>query len=112
MLEALDAANIPSSVQFKCEICSFQAKTEKTLSKHMKSKHPGKSQVSNNTTSTIDESEDTLEGDDLEQWFQTEVIDSDTVNVCNLCDEGFYSSDDIQKHMNDIHKDEIRSLLT
>ena len=40
------------------------------------------------------------------------MIDSDTVYVGNLFDEGFDSSDYIQKNMNDIHTDEIMSLVT
>ena len=83
----------------------------------MKSMHPVEILISNKIKSTIDDcedetaSKDTLEEDELEQWFQTEVIDNDTVYVCNLCDEGFDSSDITQKHMNDIHQDEIRSIL-
>ena len=40
------------------------------------------------------------------------MIDNATVNVCNLCGEGFDSSGIIQKHINDIHQDQIRSILT
>ena len=42
-------------------------------------------------------------------WFQIEVIDGESVYVCNLCNEGFDGIDSMKKHLSIVHKEEIES---
>ena len=101
MLENMESAISTSSVEFECEMCNSICKKENTLIKHMNTKHSVKSKIPVN----IDESEEHIESNDnfreeeLENWFQTEIIDNEVVYICNLCDEGFGNHDTVKKHM-------------
>ena len=51
-----------------------------------------------------------LEDEDLNEWFQTEIVEGETLFVCNLCDHGFEEIDKLKKHMICRHKESIVTL--
>ena len=47
--------------------------------------------------------------EELDDWFQMEVLDNEIVYVCNLCDEVFTEIDVLKKHLIQIHTQELNS---
>ena len=60
-----------------------------------------------NTKIKLDFIECGLDEEDLDEWFQTEVVQGETVYVCNLCDKGFEDINKLKKHLICKHKDAI-----
>ena len=92
-----------------------------TLLKYINTKHPVNINATKRNTSTKahesackEESEIvlSLEDDELENWFQIEIIDNEDVHVCNLCDVRFDYDNKVKEHMKSVYKEDIESMLT
>ena len=44
--------------------------------------------------------------------FKSEIVKGETVFSCNICDEGFYFIDELNKHIVDTHDDIMNHILT
>ena len=44
--------------------------------------------------------------------FQIEIVENETVYACNICDQGFEGSDEVKKHITEVHHDIINHILT
>ena len=53
-----------------------------------------------------------MKDDDLDNWFQVEIIDYEVVYACNICNEGFNNNNNVTEHKRNVHKEEIESMLT
>ena len=72
-------------------LCEYSCDSKITLKKHINKKH----QITN-------EAESESEGEyDL---FQLEIVSDEEVYVCNLCDEGLNSENEVKKHLKEAHK--------
>ena len=43
--------------------------------------------------------------------FQIELVEDETVYVCNTCDQGFEISEEVKKHIQEVHQDIINHIL-
>ena len=119
MLEALEASISVPNTELKCDVCEYKCKKENTLVKHMNSKYPiitnvtSNKSLKGNDSDCIKETQGlcSVKDDELENWFQAEIIDNEVVYVCNICDEGFDDADKVKEHMSNDHNEEILSAL-
>ena len=86
--------------QIECNICNFKCERETTLRKHINTKH---CKEDSKTYDHITEEND---------MFQIEIVDNETVYACNICDQGFEESDEVKKHITQVHQDIINHILT
>ena len=86
--------------QMECNFCDFNCERENTLRKNINTKH------SNENSKTHDHMTD--END----MFQIEIVENETVYACNICDQGFEGSDEVKKHITEVHHDIINHIFT
>ena len=115
--------------QYNCNTCDFKCKKKITLQKHINTKHTAMVKVDKQDVdfmkenlAEIDVRETTeivsieevkhnheFSNEELDDWFQMEVLDNEIVYVCNLCDEVFTEIDVLKKHLIQIHTQELNS---
>ena len=86
--------------QIECTFCDFNCERENTLRKHIKTKHcKEKSEAFDQIT-------------DENDMFQIVIVENETVYACNICDQGFEGSDEVKKHITEVHHDIINHIFT
>ena len=88
--------------EFKSDKCDFVGKTELFIKQHKNTKHPLKNIEEKGSSIKVDCNLEVIE--DIEDLFQLEVLDSEQVYVCNVCNHGFDMEDKIKKHIIEDHK--------
>ena len=49
---------------------------------------------------------------DENDMFQMEIVENETVYACNICDQGFETSEEVKKHIKETHQDIVNYILT
>ena len=98
---------ITSNMGFKCKDCDYICENELTMKKHMNTRHPVNPEGSENIP-TKSGSDQELES--LDDMFQIEIVEGETIYACNICDEGLDSDDEVRKHIIANHR-EVISLI-
>ena len=83
---------------YNCGEYDFKGKTNVSLHKHTNTKHGGFNEKTKN------QERDPI-SDAIGDLFQIEILDSQQVYACNVCDEGFDREDEVKKHIEINHKD-------
>ena len=96
-----------------CLECNYSCKRRNTFQKHMNMKHPKKPKSSSKLNEdesgtgmavhSDNESKTETVSEEEELVYQVEIVDGKPVFTCNLCDEGFYDLEIIEKHIEDDH---------
>ena len=88
----------------KCEKCNFKCVGAVTMKKHMNTKHGSLHKDNDEHEYKEKRKEESLDAD-LEDFFQIEVVDGETLYVCNICNEGVDNENMIKRHMHENHED-------
>ena len=82
----------------KCSECGFVGNTQVSLKKHVNTKHA----PLNKETRNIEEN---TMLQDIDDNYQVEILHSEQVYACNICDEGCDTEDEVKKQISVNHKD-------
>ena len=108
-----------SNVGFKCSNCDFVCSKENTLQKHMNTRHQvltDRSEAENSTTynsengTKVIKSKDEDDVQDVEDLFQMEMFNGETIYACNICDEGLYKVEEVRLHIIDNHRKVVKHI--
>ena len=87
----------------KCSHCEFCCDKEITMRKHNNTKH------SNEETNTESTRCDFMV--DQNDMFQIEIVEGEMLYACNICDEGYDSIEEVNRHIKHAHEDLLGHIL-
>ena len=90
--------------EHKCEKCNFMCVGDVTMKKHLNTKHGSLQKDNAEHDSKEEVNKESLDAD-LEDFFQIEVVDGETLYVCNICNEGVDNENMIKIHMHENHEE-------
>ena len=90
-------------MQIKCSHCEFCYDKELTMRKHINTKH------ANEETNTESTRCDFMV--DQNDMFQIEIVEGEMLYACNICDEGYDSIEEVNRHIKHAHEDLLGRIL-
>ena len=90
-------------MEIKCSHCEFWCDKEITMRKHINTKHSN--EESNNEGTRCDFMVD------QNDMFQIKIVEGEMFYACNICDEGYDSIEEVNRHIEHAHKDLLSHIL-
>ena len=105
-----------SNLDIKCSDCDYKCTKEVTIKKHMNRIHSDLQEKSDKNI-TLEISEENIKNknekedkeylEDVDDYFQIEIVDGETVYACIICDEGLDSVEEVRNHVKDEHREVV-----
>ena len=88
----------------KCEKYKFTCVGDVSMKKHMNTKHVSLHTDNDKYKRKKERKEESLDAD-IEDFFQIQVVDGETLYVCNICNEDVDNENMINRHIHENHED-------